>query len=315
MLTFLAEEFGNGLSCLQLDSLIEINKVVTEGIGNHSADGRFPRSHETRKIDPIRKRVHPENTFSNGDPSVARYRLLIEYDGTDFHGWQRQPNATTIQAEVEAALEVALRQPIVITGSGRTDAGVHARAQVAHFDIDSQLQDLKQLRASLNALTPRAIAIRNVCECESDFHARFDAIRRSYTYRVSTVPIALDRHVRVVVPLETNFDLMNGAADFLIAKRDYSCFCLTQSETKNRVCDIVQSRWKPGVRNGDWDFDIAADRFLHGMVRAIVGTLLQIGQKNRSVSDLTRIIESKDRREAGPAAPARGLSLEEVLYD
>lgn len=244
---------------------------------------------------------------------MPRYRLLVEYDGTDFHGWQRQPDTRTVQGEIESALLTTTRTPISVTGSGRTDAGVHARGQVAHFDLGEDV-DTSRLGLSLNALTPRDIAIRGIWQTHRDFHARYDAYQRRYCYYISTLPTALDRSFRHIVRQVAEIERMNEAAKFLIAERDYSCFCLTQSETENRVCDIKTARWEKGSNEGEWHFTIAADRFLHGMVRAIVGTLLEIGRSYRSVDDLERTIESKDRRRAGAAAPACGLVLEQVYY-
>lgn len=241
------------------------------------------------------------------------YRLLIEYDGTPFHGWQIQADRPTIQEEIEKALEVVLKTRPTVIGSGRTDTGVHARGQVAHFAIEQPL-DAFRLCRSLNGLLPPAIAILSLDQADDDFHARYDARRRRYHYYVSTVPHALDRHQRWHVRPTPDFDRMNRAATALLGTHNCSALCRTRSETQNRICTVERAEWVPEARSGDWHFAIVADRFLHGMVRAAVGTLMQIGREKRPVDDVRRVLASEDRRQAGPAAPAHGLVLEHVTY-
>jgi tRNA pseudouridine38-40 synthase len=243
---------------------------------------------------------------------VPRYKLTIEYDGTAFSGWQVQPNAPSIQEAVQTALGVILGEAAPVTGSGRTDAGVHARQQIAHFDAPEL--DPHRLIGALNGLLPPGIAVVQLDPARSDFHARYDAVERVYRYLVSTRHCALERHFRVVIPAGTDFEAMNRAAAVLVGTRDFSAFCRTQSATQNRICAVVRALWMREDHPGYLAFEIAADRFLHGMVRSIVGTLLQIGRRNRPESDIERILQSRDRREAGPAAPARGLVLERVEY-
>ena len=241
------------------------------------------------------------------------YKLLIEYDGTNLHGWQIQPEKQTIQGLIEAALEVVLKSRPGVVGSGRTDAGVHARGQVAHFCLTTTV-DVGKLKASLNGLLPHSVRILDLSVASEGFHARYDAILRTYHYYVSTAPRALDGHFRRFVRPDPDFDAMNISAMTLVGEHDFSAFCRSKSETKNRICDVATAVWIQENREGDWCFSISADRFLHGMVRTIVGTLFEIGHGRRRADDLITILESCDRRMAGEAASARGLVLEHVTY-
>lgn len=244
---------------------------------------------------------------------MGRYRATVEYDGTGWHGWQSQPGAPTIQESLESALATALRTQVSIVGSGRTDAGVHAAGQVVHFDLDSEV-DPDALQGQLNGLIPRSIAVRDVRATHSDFHARYDAVLRTYHYHVSEHPVAIGRSTCVFLRPAPDWELMNEAASTLVQRADFSAFCRTASATTNRVCNVSQATWERMPSDGQWRFVVSADRFLHGMVRAFVGTLLEIGSGKRDLADLQRVIESRDRRQAGPAAPARGLILAKVDY-
>jgi len=245
---------------------------------------------------------------------MPTYRMTIEYDGSAFCGWQIQPGEPSVQEALEGALATALRMDVDVVGSGRTDSGVHARRQVAHFQVRRPV-DTYRLLASLNGILPDSTAVRELREADDAFHARYDARLRRYHYYVTTGFRALDRHVRWRVRPEPDFDRMNASACALLGEHDFTAFCRAHSETENRICTLQSARWVHESNDGDWRFEITGNRFLHGMVRTIVGTLLEIGHAKRPPGDLPRILAAGDRRESGPAVPALGLVLEDVLYE
>jgi tRNA pseudouridine38-40 synthase len=245
---------------------------------------------------------------------VPTFRLDIEYLGTDWHGWQIQPTHPTIQGAIETALRTALRQPVGVVGSGRTDTGVHASGQVAHLSTDGDI-DARRLLSSLNGLLPGSIAVRSIRQVRDDFHARFDAGSRQYRYRMGLLPFAIEESIRWFLRPAPDMERMNQAALHLLGRHDFTSFCRTQTETENRVCTIETARWEPTPDDeSKIDFVIRADRFLHGMVRAIVGTLVEVGQGKRETRDIVEILAALDRKKAGFAAPAHGLMLERVVY-
>lgn len=243
---------------------------------------------------------------------MVRYALIIEYDGTAFQGWQIQPNGATVQSEIQKALAILFGTDTALTGSGRTDTGVHARFQVAHFDAD-HLVDTTRTYKSLNGLLPNTIAIRDVVRVDNEFHARYDAIRRCYRYHVGLKPTSLDRGYRLWIPSPIDIDRMQDACSVLLGEHDYSAFCKVKSETRNRVCNVSEAIW---IDEGDsrFYFQISANRFLHGMVRTITGTLLEIGSGKRDRDSLSAVLASGDRTLAGPAVKPHGLVLHHVTY-
>lgn len=240
-----------------------------------------------------------------------RYSLLIEYDGTSFSGWQIQKHHITIQGEIEKAIQILLKRKTGVTGAGRTDSGVHARGQVAHFDSSEELNPL-QVQRSLNGLLPEEIRIKD-CNHEADqFHARYDATERQYCYYISRKPTSLLRHYSWYLNSDLNYGKMQNAADLICGRHNFKSFCRTNSDVSNYFCDVKNAVWKE--QKDILTFTITADRFLHGMVRALVGTFIEVGQNKKTIKDFKDILSSGDRRKAGQAAPAKGLILEQVCY-
>jgi tRNA pseudouridine38-40 synthase len=246
---------------------------------------------------------------------MARYFLRLSYLGGDFNGWQSQKNTpNTVQAILEKSLGLLLREKISITGCGRTDTGVNARNFVAHCDSHKDLlADKLYWIGKFNSALPKGISVSDIRPVRNEAHARYDALERVYHYTVITAkdpfldPLAWHLHGQL------NFLAMNEAASLLMDFSDFSCFSKSRTQVKSNICRISEALW---VKAGDheWKFIIRADRFLRGMVRAIVGTLVLIGQEKLSLLEFRKIIESKDRKKAGPNAPARGLFFEGVAY-
>ena len=240
-----------------------------------------------------------------------RYFVTFTYRGTDFHGSQTQPNAHTVQAEMESAFATILRKPVALTFAGRTDAGVHAEEMVAHFDTDKPLP--VNLAARLNNLLPDSIAIRDMRRVTDEAHARFDATARTYRYRITTRkdPFLYVTHTRVKTGLD--FEAMNKAARLLLGRQDFASFCRVHTDVKTTICDVREAKWVQETGTEAY-FVITADRFLRNMVRAVVGTLFDIGRKKMTEQQLTDIIAAHDRCRAGHSAPAQGLSLVAITY-
>lgn len=240
-----------------------------------------------------------------------RYFLHLAYRGTNYHGWQRQPNGLSVQEVLETALSTVLRESIAIVGSGRTDTGVHAGEQFAHFETQAHLP--AHLLRSLNSLTPPDIAVYDCFPVRADDHARFTALFRYYQYHISHRKDPFREGLAYVFTLPLNVALMNEAAGKLRLHTDFESFSKVKTDVRTFNCRIDWAYWE-AKPTGDLTFHIRADRFLRGMVRAIVGTLLAVGQERLSVAHFEQIILARDRKRAGHAAPAEGLSLVEVGY-
>lgn len=240
-----------------------------------------------------------------------RYFLDISYKGTRYHGWQIQGNAFTVQEALEAGLSTYFRTPVSVMGSGRTDTGVHASMQVCHFDTAQEIDRSKFLRG-INGILPDDISVNSIRQVKADAHARFSAKSRSYVYRMilQKSPFIEDyvwRHY-----FNPDMDRMNAAAKILMEHNDFECFSKVHTAVKHFRCEIKSAHWEQ--KDGELQFHITANRFLRGMVRAIVGTLVSIGLGQMEPEDMHQIIESRDRKKAGKSAPASGLFLSRIEY-
>ncbi len=241
-----------------------------------------------------------------------RYALEIAYRGTNYHGWQIQPNASSVQEEIEKRLSQLMgNNPVSVVGCGRTDTGVHASYYVLHVDVNKEL-NTDQLIYKLNKMLPDDIAVFSAQAVSDEFHARFSATSRTYHYAIHQKkdPFLLDSYY--LVP-EIDFAAMNRAAQTLMGKQDFTSFSKLHTDVKTNICTVSEAKWNQ-LTADTWYFEIKADRFLRNMVRAVVGTLLEVGYGNLDQQDLLRIIESKDRGEAKLSVPAKGLSLVDIRY-
>lgn len=241
-----------------------------------------------------------------------RYFAYLEFDGTDYCGWQIQPGEKSVQQSIEDALFTFLRQKIAVTGAGRTDAGVHASLMVAHFDLPEPC-DCGWLRSKLNGILPPDIAVKRIVPVKADAHARFDAVRRTYHYYISLEKPVFERRYSWFMPNSPDFELMNQAAAVLLETQDFTSFSKLHTQTKTNNCKVDRACWTR-LDDGRWMFEIGADRFLRNMVRAIVGTLVKVGRHQMDVAEFRQVIESRDRCRAGDSAPACGLFLSNVEY-
>ena len=243
---------------------------------------------------------------------MNRYFIELAYDGTNYHGWQIQPNGSSVQETLMKALATFLRQEVEVVGAGRTDAGVHAHRMMAHFDIDREL-DGAQVTDKLNRLLPPDIAVYRVVPVKPDAHARFDATYRKYQYHVTTCKDPFSRQYawRLFHPLD--FEKMNEAAKTLFDYTDFTSFSKLHTDVKTNNCRIMHAEWTQ-VSDTEWVFTIQADRFLRNMVRAVVGTLVEVGRGKLSIDGFRRVIEQKDRCSAGSSVPGHALFLVDVGY-
>jgi tRNA pseudouridine38-40 synthase len=243
-----------------------------------------------------------------------RYFIKFSYLGTEFHGSQRQPNGITVQETMEQTLKMIFREEVPLTFAGRTDAGVHAREMYAHFDLtDSQMHIANNLVFRLNGILPNSIAILDIVPVTDEAHARFTAKSRTYEYHIvdHKDPFLHDLATRVRPGLD--FNAMNEAAKYLIGKQDFASFCRSNTDVKTTICDLTYAQWEV-KENGHAVFTITADRFLRNMVRAVVGTLFEVGRGKMTIEQFVQVITQHTRSAAGDSAHAEGLYLTKIIY-
>ncbi|MDR1593400.1 MAG: tRNA pseudouridine(38-40) synthase TruA [Prevotellaceae bacterium] len=241
---------------------------------------------------------------------MTRIRIDISFKGTDYHGWQIQENAFTVQEELNKALSTLMRENIETVGCGRTDTGVHARQFTAHFDCVNKIEDFDYLKFKLNTILSKNIAVNGICTTYPGFHSRFDAIKRTYKYFIHTSKNPFKNEYSTFVPYSLDMNLMNDAAALLTGNKDFTSFSKLHTDVADNYCNVYEAEW---TQTGDeYVFTISANRFLRNMVRAIVGTTLDVGRSK--ITDFAAIIEAKDRNRAGFSAPPQGLFLWENVY-
>lgn len=247
-----------------------------------------------------------------------RYFVTFSYDGTHYHGWQIQPNGVSVQEKLQWALATLLREEINVTGAGRTDAGVHARMMVAHFDTEATFEaeagiNCEQLVYKLNRLLPQDIAVERAEPVSDDMHARFSATSRTYHYYIHTRKDPFQRAYSCEIHYQLDFDKMNEAGRILLEYEDFGAFCKAGADVKTTLCTVTKAEWKQ-TSPTTWYFEITANRFLRNMVRAVVGTLVDVGRGRLSLADFRKVIEGKQRSDAGESMPGNALFLEKIVY-
>ena len=243
---------------------------------------------------------------------MQRYFIQLSFKGTHYHGWQVQPNGISVQEVLEKALSTVLRENTGLVGAGRTDTGVHALFFIAHFDAVDECLDDPDFVYRLNRFLPSDIAIQKIRKAGSDAHARFSALSRTYIYVITRVKDPFLLETSFYFPGFLDVEKMNLAAEFLFHYSDFTSFSRLHTDVKTNLCKISFACWKE--ENHQLIFTIRADRFLRNMVRAIVGTLLDVGRGKMTIENFRQVIESQDRKFAGPSAPAKGLSLKDIEY-
>lgn len=242
-----------------------------------------------------------------------RYFVWFSYDGGRYHGWQLQPNGVTVQSELQRCLSLLLRQDVTVTGAGRTDAGVHARRMAAHFDVEQLPMSCTDLVHKLNGLLPYDIGVSAVEPVDVDKHARFSALARTYHYYIHTRKDPFRQQYSLEIHYQLDFPLMNEAAAILMEYDDFGAFCKAGSDVKTTICHVTQAQWHQ-TSDTSWYFEITANRFLRNMVRAVVGTLIEVGRHRLSLDGFRQVIEQGRRTQAGESMPAKALFLENVIY-
>jgi tRNA pseudouridine38-40 synthase len=241
-----------------------------------------------------------------------RYFIRFSYNGTNYHGWQYQPNAASVQETMNKAMTTILNTSIDLVGAGRTDTGVHAREMYAHFDIENEI-DATAIVHKLNSFLPKDIAVFDIIAVANDAHARFDAKKRTYQYFINKTKDVFSQDLCWLYQQNLDVDLMNKAASLLLDHTDFECFSKSNTDVNTYNCNIIQAFW--AQQNNQLVFTVSADRFLRNMVRAIVGTLVNVGLHKTSLEDFAQILASKNRSEAGFSVPAHGLYLTSIVYD
>lgn len=241
-----------------------------------------------------------------------RYFITLSYDGTNYHGWQVQPNADSVQARLNDALSMLLAAETECVGAGRTDAGVHASMMVAHFDTDRELE-CENFAFRLNRIVPKDIAVQKVERVADEMHARFSATSRTYHYYVYTRKNPYRRHYATQLHFSPDYDAMNEAAKELLRVEDFTSFSKVNNDQKTNICDVTRAQWVQ-VEDDMWRFEITANRFLRNMVRAVVGTLLEVGRGRMTKDEFCRVISQKDRCSAGESVPGNALFLVDIKY-
>lgn len=240
-----------------------------------------------------------------------RYFIQFSYFGKVYHGWQNQPNAITVQEVLEDSMSKLLHRPISLMGAGRTDTGVHAKEMFAHFDVD-KLENIKELIFRLNSFLPQDIAVQRVFEVTDEAHARFNATARTYEYLVAKTKDPFYMDLAHFVKQDLDVVQMNLAAGLLLGTKDFECFSKSKTDVFTNICALSHAQWTQ--ENNILIFTITADRFLRNMVRAIVGTLLNVGAGKYPADNVNTILKSKDRTMAGVSVPAKGLYLTSIVY-
>ncbi|WP_321437982.1 tRNA pseudouridine(38-40) synthase TruA [uncultured Bacteroides sp.] len=244
---------------------------------------------------------------------MQRYFIYLAYEGTNYHGWQVQPNGVSVQERLQKALSTFLRADIEVVGAGRTDAGVHAKLMVAHFDYEKDFPDIILLTDKLNRILPPDISVFRVCKVTPEAHARFDALSRTYKYYITSVKYPFDRHLKCRMHGTLDYERMNQAARLLFDYTDFTSFSKLHTDAKTNNCRMMQAEWTQ-ENETTWVFTIKADRFLRNMVRAIVGTLVEVGRGKMNVDEFRKVIEHKDRCKAGTSVPGHALFLVDIEY-
>ncbi|TAL68247.1 MAG: tRNA pseudouridine(38-40) synthase TruA [Bacteroidetes bacterium] len=240
--------------------------------------------------------------------------LKIEYDGTNYGGWQIQPNAPSIQEEIEKVLSQLNGNHIGIVGAGRTDAGVHARGQVAHARLEKKFPvPENKIPYVLNSKLPDDIRIVDAKIVNFDFHARFDAIAREYSYTITKRQTVFDKYFTTLIRFKLDYDLLEKSAKIFTGKHDFTTFSKNNSETKDYTCNVKICKWKE-VDDGIWRLQIRSDRFVYGMVRSVVGAMIDIARGKRTIKEVRQALKDCDRSKSSPLAPAKGLVLENISY-